>query len=158
MLILEILLQLKSKQGDVTAAFLHAELGENKKVYIVMPIGFRQQGKVLKLKFTLHELQQPPGAFWQYLTETMVAVGMEVSKLDLCLFISKWVTAVAFVDDLLFWSTNEAYINDLAMKLHEQGLLLEQEDDSVSYLGVQISMTAKGLLEIMQTGLIDHVL
>ncbi len=67
-------------------------------------------------------------------------------------------TAVAFVDDLLFWSTNEAYINDLAMKLHEQGLLLEQEDDSVSYLGVQISMTAKGLLEIMQTGLIDHVL
>ncbi len=89
MLILEILLQLKSKQGDVTAAFLHAELGENKKVYIVMPIGFRQQGKVLKLKFTLHELHQPPRAFWQYLTETMVAVGMEVSKLDLCLFISK---------------------------------------------------------------------
>ena len=33
-----------------------------------MPIGFRQQDKVLKLKFTLHELQQPPGAFWQYLT------------------------------------------------------------------------------------------
>ena len=98
---------------------LFAELGESKKVYIEMPIGFRQQGKVLKLKFTLHELQQPPGAFWQYLTEAMVAVGMEVSKLDLCLFISKWVTAVAFVDDLLFWSTNEAYINDLAMKLHE---------------------------------------
>ncbi len=44
------------------------------------------------------------------------------------------------------------------MKLHEQGLLLEQEDDAASYLGVQISMIAKGLLEIMQTGLIDHVL
>ena len=68
MLILEILLQLKSKQGDVTVAFLHAELGENKKVYIEMPIGFRQQDEVLKLKFTSHELQQPPGAFWQYPT------------------------------------------------------------------------------------------
>ena len=32
MLIIEVLLRLKSKQGDVTAAFLHADLGKNKKV------------------------------------------------------------------------------------------------------------------------------
>ena len=34
MLILEILLKLKSKQGDVTAAFLHADLGEDEKVFV----------------------------------------------------------------------------------------------------------------------------
>ena len=39
MLILEILMNLKSKQGDVTAAFLHAELGPDKKVYVEMPLG-----------------------------------------------------------------------------------------------------------------------
>jgi hypothetical protein len=50
MLILEILLQLKSKQGDVTAAFLHGELEENEKVFVEMPLGFCKQGKVLKLK------------------------------------------------------------------------------------------------------------
>ncbi len=49
MLILEILLDLKSKQGDVTAAFLHGELGEDEKVYVEMPLGFRKAGKVLKL-------------------------------------------------------------------------------------------------------------
>jgi hypothetical protein len=37
MLILEVLLDLKSKQGDVTAAFLHAELPKDEEVYVEMP-------------------------------------------------------------------------------------------------------------------------
>ena len=37
MLILEVLLGLKSKQDDVTAAFLHANLGEDEKVFVDMP-------------------------------------------------------------------------------------------------------------------------
>ena len=53
MLILEILLKLKSKQDYVTAAFLHADLGEDEKVYVKMPLGFRKKGKILKLKKTL---------------------------------------------------------------------------------------------------------
>ncbi len=45
MFILEILLGLKSMQGDVTCAFMHAYLEENKTVYIDMPMGFAQYGK-----------------------------------------------------------------------------------------------------------------
>ncbi len=44
---------------------------------------------------------------------------MQVSKLDPCLFVSDRVTAVAFVDDTLFWSVDEAYINELGGKLRE---------------------------------------
>ena len=40
MIILEVLLGLNSKQGDVTAAFLHANLGEDEKVFVDMPRGF----------------------------------------------------------------------------------------------------------------------
>ncbi len=47
------MLQLKPKQGDVTAAFLHADLDEKEKEYVKMPLGFYQNGKVLKLKKTL---------------------------------------------------------------------------------------------------------
>jgi hypothetical protein len=43
MLILEILLQLKSKQGDVTTAFVHGKLEDHEKVHIEMPLGFRQK-------------------------------------------------------------------------------------------------------------------
>ncbi len=42
MLILEILLGLKSKQGDVTSVFLHATLGRAEKIYVKMPLGFKQ--------------------------------------------------------------------------------------------------------------------
>ncbi len=37
LLILEVLLKLKSKQGDVTATFLHGELEVGKKFYVDMP-------------------------------------------------------------------------------------------------------------------------
>ena len=40
MLILEVLMGLNSKQGDITAAFIHAGIPDDKKVYIEMPIGF----------------------------------------------------------------------------------------------------------------------
>ena len=56
MLILDVLLGLKSKQGDATATFLHAMLGPDEHVYCEMPLGFKIQGKVLKLKKTLYGL------------------------------------------------------------------------------------------------------
>ncbi|KAL7460059.1 hypothetical protein ACHAXS_000526 [Conticribra weissflogii] len=37
MLILEVLLDLKSKQGDITAAFLHADVPEGENIYVEMP-------------------------------------------------------------------------------------------------------------------------
>ena len=45
MFVLEVLLGLKSLQGNVTCAFLHADLNENEKVYVNMPMGFAQYGK-----------------------------------------------------------------------------------------------------------------
>jgi hypothetical protein len=158
MLILEVLLQLKSKQGEVMAAFLHAELDKKEKVYVEMPLGFRLPGKVLKLKKTLFGLRQNPRAFWKFFTDAMVASDMQVSKLDPCLFVGDNVTAVAFVDDILFWAKDEAYINQLAVKLRLQGLFLEQEDDAAGFLGVDMIRTEKGFMEMKQTGLIDRIL
>jgi hypothetical protein len=65
MFVLEVLLGLKSLQGNATCAFLHADLKENKKVYVNMPMGFAQYGKnrkkmCLKLKKTLYGLRQSP--------------------------------------------------------------------------------------------------
>ena len=155
--ILEILLDLKSKQRDVTAAFLHGKLGEDERVYVKMPLVLRKERKVLKLNKTLYGLRQSPRVFWKYLTNAMLAVGMEVSKLDPCLFIGNRVMAVAFVNDILFWSTDQAYINKLGSKLREQGLLLEQEDDAAGYLGVKMTKTEDGHIEMKQTGLIDRI-
>ena len=130
LLILEVLLELQSKQGDVTAAFLHADLEEHEKVYVEMPTGFRQKGKVLKLKKTLYGLRQSPRMFWKYLTAAMEACDMVPSKLDPCLFVGPKVMCICYVDDILFWAKDDKLINELAIALRKQGLLLEQEDDA----------------------------
>ena len=159
MLILEVLLGLKSKQGDVTAAFLHADLGKDEEVYVRMPRGFEKKGKVLKLKKTLYGLRQSPRAFWKYLVEKMGLCDMPQSNLDPCLFVGDKVICICYVDDLLFWAKDEQDIHNLAMKLREVGVDLEQEDDAAGFLGVRLErVEGTNLLEMKQTGLIDRVL
>ena len=101
MFILEILLGLKSKQGDVTCAFLHADLEPGENVYVDMPLGFAQYSKdgtkkCLKLKKTLYGLRQSPRAFctfadcpvfWQSKLQTETALSTmeaEIIALSAC--------------------------------------------------------------------------
>ncbi len=92
MFILEILLSLKSKQGDVLCTFLHGELEQDKNVHVEMPLGFSQYAqdgtrKVLKLNRTLYGLRQSPRAFWKYIPERLKACALAQSRLDPCLFV-----------------------------------------------------------------------
>ncbi len=139
MFILEILLGLKSMQGDVTCAFLHADLKENETVYVDMPMGFTQYGKngkrmCLKLNKTLYGLHQSPRVFWKYITVKLEVCGLEQSKFDPCLFIGPDVSCVVYADDLIFWSKDVPQINQVAMELHELGVDLEQENDVAGFL------------------------
>ncbi len=66
MFILEVLLGLKSNQGGITCAFLHADLESNETVYVAMPLSFNtksKNGKHQKLNKTLYGLHQSPRAF-----------------------------------------------------------------------------------------------
>ena len=56
MLIPEVFLELKSKQGNITAAFFHANLKEEENVFVEMRLGFQKKDKGLMLKKTLYNL------------------------------------------------------------------------------------------------------
>ncbi len=154
MLILENLLCLKSKQADVTAAFLHATLEEDEKVYVEMPLGFKQRSsnrkfKVLCLKKTLYGLCQSPHVFWKYLTEKLDNGGLHQAPFDPCLFIGKKVIAICYINDLIIWARNEKDIAKLAIQLHAEG------DDAAGFLGVHIEQDTKTRnLYLPQKGLI----
>ena len=164
MFILEVLLGLKSKQGDVLAAFLHADLALEETVYVDMPLGFNvksRNGKqqVLKLKKTLYGLRQSPRAFWKYMTEKLEMVGLKQSKFDPCLFIGTNVMCVVYVDDLIFWSRDLAHIDRVSFDLCNLGVSLEQEDDAAGFLGVDfVHDKSTGLIEMKQVGLIKRVI
>lgn len=164
LLILECLLGLVSKQGDVECAFLHAHLEPGEKVYIDMPLGFKQYGKggrakVLKLKRTLYGLKQSPRAFWKYMVEKLEACGMKQSELDPCLFIGPTVIVVMYVDDMLMWSTNTDHIYTLGSQLRDQGVMLEEEDDAAGFLGVKLLKSeSTGQMVMTQEGLITRII
>ena len=158
MLILEVLLGLKSKQGDVTAAFVHAPVDERSDVYVSMPQGFGIKGKVLKLKRCLYGLRDSPRQYWKYTVEKMEACGLKQSNLDPCLFVSDKVICICHVDDYLFWSRNESDITDVFDKLRDEGVQIEPEDDTAGFLGIDMHRDSDGVIELTQTGLIDRVI
>ena len=82
MIVLECLLDLKSKQGDVKCAFLHVHLPEKETIYVHMPRGFSQYfkrvgAKVLKLKICLYGLRHSPRHFWKFMVEKLEVCGMK---------------------------------------------------------------------------------
>ncbi len=138
LLILEVLPDLKSKQGDITATFLHADINPKEEIYVKMPTGFKKKGKVLKLKKTLYGLRQSPRAFWKYITKSMNKCGMKQTMFDPCLFVGERVMCVCYIDNLIFWSRDKRHIDKLANKLIEVGVDLEEEDDAAGFLGVRM--------------------
>ena len=164
MLILECVLGLVSKQGDVLCAFLHAILPDSECVYIEMPHGFKQydkhgRPKVLKLKRALYGLRQSPRAFWLHLTEKLERCGLKQSKLDPCLFIGSKVICIVYVDDLLFWSPKAEFINELAEQLRAEEIELEEEGDAAGFLGVQLRRDeTTGYIHMTQLGLAKRII
>ena len=111
MLILEVFLGLKYKQGNVTAAFLRADLGKYEKVFVEMPRGLKFNGNngrrsVMGLLKTLYVLRQSPRSFWKYMTANMKLCGMVQYKTNPCLFIGNKVMGIIYVENILFWSVN----------------------------------------------------
>ena len=96
------------------------------------------RNKVLKLKKMLYGLRQTPRVFWKYMTSKMELCGMVQSNMDPCLSIDEKLMAIIYVDDILCWSVDGNEIHDKAMKLREQGVYLEQEDDAAGFLGVTL--------------------
>ena len=62
------------------------------------------------------------------------------------------------MDDIIFWAKDKAGINELAVVLCSEGLLLEQEDDAAGFLGVCLTKTKGGHIKMKQTGLIDCII
>jgi hypothetical protein len=63
------------------------------------------------------------------------------------------------VDDFLFWAKDEKDISELAMRLCEEEMDLEQEDDAAGFLGVRLKKSeSSGLIEMKQTGLINRII
>jgi len=173
LLILSAQMGLATRQVDYTAAFVHADIDqppgyakmtpeeqEQVGVFVEMPQGFSEPGKVLKLKKSLYGLHQSPRNFFLHLKSKLENVGFEqTSEIDPCLFISDKVICLVYVDDTLLYARNEKDIEEVLDKLvNEQGMALEVEDDVAGFLGVHIGRDNEtGYIKLTQQGLIEKI-
>jgi len=125
-----------------------------------MPRGFSEPGKVLKLKRSLYGLKQSPRNFFQHLKGKLEGIGFESAvDVDPCLFISDKVICLVYVDNTLFYSPKQEYIDEVVKKLEEQEMDLETEDDVAGFLGVHIERNeAKGTIKLTQKGLTKRII
>jgi hypothetical protein len=174
MLILSIILGLATKQVDYTAAFVQAPIDkdpqwenltreerERRGVFIEMPRGFKEPGKVLRLKRSLYGLKQSPRNFFSHLKEKLELVGFEsIHDVDPCLFVSDKVICLVYVDDTLFFSPKQEFIDDVIRRLqHEHNLDLEVEQDVAGFLGIHLDRDpTSGHIKLTQIGLIKRII
>ena len=85
-----------------------------------------------------------------------------MSKVDHCLFMSKTVICVVYVDDCLFWERSESEIDNVMKSFKEDGPSFNWEHlkgESVSrFLGIDIKTLDNGGFQFCQTGLIRKVM
>jgi hypothetical protein len=164
--ILSLILDLKTAQADVTAAFLHAPIDEGENVYVRMPRGFSKPGYCLKLKRSLYGLRQSPRNFFKFIKAKLESIEIYQSSFDECLFIGNRVILVSWVDDILLYSPKEEWIDETIEKLRGVEIDVSKELDTAGFLGVDINRNVgigpiddkhRSAIELTQTGLIDRI-
>jgi hypothetical protein len=154
--ILSSILGLATTQVDYTAAFVHADVVED--VYIEMPKSYGKPSIVLKLRTSLYGLKQSPRNFFHHLRGKLHDVGFTSSSSDPCLFISDKVIALVYVDETLFFSPKQEYIDELLLKLEAKCLDPNIEEDVAGFLRVHVGKNLNGSIELTQVGLTDRII
>ena len=159
MMILASKLNLVSAQCDITAAFLHAKVPAHEKIYVHQPRGFVRGGSnfVLSLDRFLYGLKQSPRYFYKYLSERMENQGLVPSQFDPCLFLSKDLIVLCYVDDLLLYAREDAIIDDFIERMQkDEEVILRKEGTAEGFLGVDIKRDGNKTT-LTQSGLAKRV-
>ena len=143
-------------QVDYTSALLHADIDQE--VFIEMPRGYKDPGKVLKLKKSLYGLKQSPRNFFLHLKSKLESLDFIQSSADLCLFIRSDMICLVYVYDCLFFAPDDSKFGYMLSKLRKAGRTLEKEDNVAGFLGVHLNVDhTDGTIELTQVGLIDRI-
>ena len=107
MLILQCIMGLQSQSIDFTNDFSQAYIPSGEPVLIEIPRYFKSDGGqcdvVLRLKKSLYNQAEAACLWYEKLRDGLLDRNFVMSKVDLCLFMSKTVIYVVYLDDCLYW-------------------------------------------------------
>ena len=108
---------MQSQSIDFTNAFYQSDIPSEEPVFIELPRDFKSYGKqhevVLKLKKRLYGKSEGARIWYKKLRNGLLERSFVVSKVDPCLFMSKTVICVVYVDGCLFWARSQSGIDNV---------------------------------------------
>ena len=117
MLILQWILVFHCQIIYFTNAFAQEYIPIGDPVFIELPRDFKSDGGqddvVLKLKKILYGQVEAAHLCYEKLRNGLLESGFLMSKVDPCLFMSKTLICVVYVDDCLFWERSKSDIDNL---------------------------------------------
>ncbi|CAM8994049.1 unnamed protein product [Rhodiola kirilowii] len=150
----------KLHQMDVKTAFLNGYLKEE--IFVEQPPGFEdpdRQDWVYVLDKAVYGLKQAPRAWYERLSEYLLAHGYERGKVDKTLFVlrtNKHLLIVqVYVDDIVFGSTSDELVKSFT-KLMENEFEMSMVGELTFFLGIQVRQLENGT-EISQQKYLSEV-
>ena len=117
MLIFQSIICLQSQSIDFTDAYFQADIPSGETILIELPQDFKSGGGqhdvVLKLNKSLYGQAKAARLWYEKLRNGLLERGFVMRKLDPCLFMSKTVICVLYVDYCLFWARSQYDIDNL---------------------------------------------
>ena len=108
-LILKCIIVLQSQSIDFTDAFSQEDIPSGEPVFIELNRYFKSDGRqcdfVLRFNKRLYGQAKAAQLWYENLKNVFLDHGFVVSKVDPCLFMSKDVICVVYVDDCIFWES-----------------------------------------------------
>ena len=145
------------EQMDVKTAFLYGPIDEA--VYVELPDGFTQEGKVCRLRKALYGLKQAPRIWYQTLAGFLKELGYKHLHEDHSIFVHpdhRTIIAV-YVDDLLITGPSSPSIHDLKAALSKK-FQMSDLGAVAYYLGIEITRDRPNrVLQLGQQTYIDKI-
>ena len=124
-----------------------------------------EDGKVFRLKKSLYGQRAAPALFFNYLRDKFVKeLGYKQSEHDRCMFYRPGLIAVAYVDDILFFSKSKDVVDNAIAEMETKFEITKDDtsQDVFAYLGVEVKRfqgdDGKERMKLSQPGLIDKVI
>ena len=161
MLVLAILHGWAMRQVDFVQAYAQAPIECD--MYMELPPGIEtkhgnSKDYVLKLLANLYGQKQAGRVWNQYMTDKLRDIGFQQSQIDECVFYRDDIIFIVYVDDGLFFGSDDDVLTQVISKLKEAGLNIEDQGHPADYVGVNIKKAQDGTYELTQRALIDAII
>lgn len=139
---------------DVKTAFLYRKV--NIDIYVELPPGFQEQGKVCKLRKALYSLKQAPCIWYKTLTELLRQIGFTPCLYNSAVFRRGSTLILAYVNDLLIAGPDLNLVKEVKHNLSKR-YKIKGIGEYKFFLGIGIERKG-GKIKLTQTAQIKNII